>query len=155
MVPAPHTTQATSLSVPVNTITQSIPVSLPEVPISDISSNSFNFPLQNVFDRIERISNDDLDFPRPVLEVVSLDVHNDVQPIEVVRSHQTSREVLENPMVTVVTKLLLDGVEHNHMSLRKLVESPKGSNERVTHSSPLRCEDIRPVIVVQITHTSR
>ena len=53
-VPAPQTTQATS--IPVNTLTQSILVSLPIVSVSNISSNSFSFPLHNVFDRIDRIS---------------------------------------------------------------------------------------------------
>jgi len=70
--------------------------------------------------------------------------HDDVQPVEVVRSHQTSREVLENPTVTEVTESLLDGVEHNHVNQHELLESPKSSNERATHSSPLGREDIRP-----------
>ena len=98
-VPAPQTTHATSILIPVNTLTQSILVSLHVMPVSDISSNSFSFPLQNGFDCI---SYDELALPRPVLEVIYLIAHDDVQPVEVRRSHQTSREVLENPSVTDV-----------------------------------------------------
>jgi hypothetical protein len=91
MVPVPQTTQATSSQIPVNTITQSIPVSLPVVPVSDIASNSFSFPLHNVFDRIDRIPTDVLPLTSTVLEeVVSLVAHNDVQPVEVGRPYQTS-----------------------------------------------------------------
>jgi hypothetical protein len=65
-----------------------------------------------------------------------------VQPVEVGRSHQTSREVLENPKMTVVTNSPLDSVRHNHVSHRELEESPNGSIERITHSSPLGRVDI-------------
>jgi hypothetical protein len=64
-VPAPQKTHATT--IPINTFTQSIPVSLPAVPVSDISSNSFSFLLHNVFNQIDRIPIDDLDMTRPVL----------------------------------------------------------------------------------------
>jgi len=67
------------------------------VPVSDVSANSFSFPLHNVFDNI---ATDELAVSRPVLEVVSPVAYDDVQPVEVVRSHQTLREVLENPTVT-------------------------------------------------------
>lgn len=130
---APQTTQAASISV--CTLTQSIPVSLPVVTVSDISSNSFSLPLHNVFDRIERLSTDDLAITMPVLEkVVSPVVHDDLQPVEVGRSHQTSREVLENPKVS---EPLQDGVEHDHVSPRELVDSPKGARESVVRSSPV------------------
>lgn len=140
-VPASQTTQVTSVSNPVNNITQSIPFSLPTIPVSDLSSNSFSLPLHNVFDRIDRTSTDELDISRPVLEkVVSPVEHDDVQPVEAVRSHQTSREVLENPTMTAP---------------RELVESPNGFIEHVTHSSPLGREDIRPDGVEQTTQTLR
>jgi hypothetical protein len=143
-VPAPHTTHTTS--IPVNTPTQSIPVSLSAVPVSDISSNSFSFPLHNVFDRIDRIPTDELAMPRPVLEeVVSPVAHVDVQPVEVGRSHQTSREVLENPTVSDVTNSLLDSVKHNHVSQRELVESPKGARESVTRPSHVEHDDMHEV----------
>jgi len=94
--------------------------------------------------------------PRSMLEkVVSHIAHDDVQPVEVGRSHQTSREVLKNPNVTDVTNSLLDSVEHNLVNSRELVESPKGSTEHVTHSSPLGREDIRPNGLAQKTQTSR
>jgi hypothetical protein len=153
MVPVPQTTHATSSQIPVNTISQSIPVSLPVVPVSDIASNSFSFSLHNVFDRIPT---DELPLTNTVLEeVVSLVAHDDVQPVEVGRSYQTSREVLENPKMTDVTNPLLDSVDHNLVSPTELVESPKGSNERHTHSSPLGREDIRPNGVAQTNQTSR
>jgi len=123
-VPAPQTTQATSIPSNVNTLTQSIPISLPAVPVSEISSNSFSFPLHNVFDCT---STDELAMSRPVLEeVVSLVEHDDVQPVEVGRSKQTSRKGLDNPTVTDVTNSLLDSVKHNQVSPLERVESPKG-----------------------------
>jgi len=73
-------------------------------------SNTFSFPLHHVFDTI---APRELPHTMPVLELVSPVAHNGVQPVEVVRLHQTSREVLENPLVTDVTKSLLDSVEHN------------------------------------------
>ncbi|AES63849.1 hypothetical protein MTR_2g013990 [Medicago truncatula] len=145
----------TATPITVNTRTQSIPVSLPAVPISYISSNSFSFPLHNVFDRIDRISTDESDRPTPVLvKVVSHVAHDDVQPVEAGRSQQTSWEVVENPMVSVVTNSPLDGVRYNLVNSRELVESPNGSIERVTHSSPLGREDVRLDGVEQTTQTS-
>jgi len=70
-------------------------------------------------------------------------------------THQTLREVLENPTVSDVTNSLLDSVKHNHVSQREMVESPNSSIERVTHSSPLGREDLRPDEVEQTTQTSR
>jgi len=94
--------------------------------------------------------------PRRVLEEVVFPVaHDDVQPIDVGRLHQTSREVLENPTVTALTNSLLDSVKHNHVIPRELVESPKVSTERVTQLSPLGHEDIPPDGVAQTTQTSR
>ena len=148
-VPVVQTTQATS-------ITQSIPVPIPAVPVSDILSNSFSLPLHNVFDRIERLPTDDLALTMPVLEkVVSHVAHVGVQPVEVGTSQQTSREVLENPTVTAVANPLLDSVTHNHMNQRELEESPKGSIERDAHSSPPGREDVRPVRAEQLNQTLR
>ena len=111
-VPVPQTTQATSIPVNVNNSTQSI--SVPFVPVLDISSNSFSFPLHNVFHCLDRTSTDELNMPQPVLEkVVSLVAHVDVQLVEVGRPHQTSREELENPTVTVASNPPLDSVQHN------------------------------------------
>jgi len=116
-------------------------VSIPSVSVLDVSSNSFSFPLHNVFDRI---SPDVLPLPSPVLEVVS---HADVHPVEVMRSHQTSREELAIPMVIDATDSLLDGVEHNHVSPWELVESPKDAHESVPHSSPVEHDDMNEVSV--------
>jgi len=109
-----------------------------------------------VFDRIERTSIDELELSMPVLEkVVSPIAHVDVQSVEVGRSHQASREVLENPTVTIVTNPLLDSVKHNHVIHRELGESPNGSIEHAMHSSPLGCEDVRPDRAEQIHQTLR
>jgi len=115
------------------------------VSVSDISSSSFSIPLHNVFDHLDRSSTDELDLTIPMLKkVVSPVAHVDVQSVGVGKLHQIPREVLENPAVTDVTNPLLDSVEHNHGNLRELGYSPKGYNERVTHSSPLGREDLRP-----------
>nr|ABD32369.2 hypothetical protein MtrDRAFT_AC149801g27v2 [Medicago truncatula] len=104
---------------------------------------------------IDRISTDESDRPTPVLvKVVSHVAHDDVQPVEAGRSQQTSWEVVENPMVSVVTNSPLDGVRYNLVNSRELVESPNGSIERVTHSSPLGREDVRLDGVEQTTQTS-
>ena len=104
-------TQATSILIPSISQIQSIPVSLPLVPVSSISATSFSMPLHNVFDSI---SNDDFTVPRPVWEDVPLVAHDDVKSVEVGMSHQKPREELENPTVNVVTSSLLDSVELNH-----------------------------------------
>ena len=112
------------------------------MPISDTSSSSFSFPLHNVFDCI---SPDELPLPRPVLEVVSPVAHANVHPVEVMRSHQTSREELEIPTVNDATDSLLDGVEHNHVTPRELVERSKGAHESVPQSSPVEHYDMNDV----------
>jgi len=111
--------------------TQRVPI--PSLPISDVSSNSFSFPLHNVFDRI---SPDVLPLPRLVLEVISLVEHTDVHPVEVMSSHQTSREELEIPTVNDATDSLPDDVEHNHVSQRELVEILRVLM-RVSHTHPM------------------
>jgi len=63
------------------------------------------------------------------------------------RLHQTSREGLEIPKVDDVTATLPDDVEHNHSSLRELVQSPKGSHENVSHSSLVEHDDMHEVFV--------
>jgi hypothetical protein len=150
------TVPVSSVPTPVSSTTQSIPVPLPAVPVSDFSSNSFSLPLYNVFDRIERASTDELASDMPVLEKVVFPVaHVDVHSVEVEQSHQTSREELENPTVTVVTNPLLDSVKNNHVNLRELEESPIDSIERASHSSPLGREDVRPDGVEQMHQTLR
>jgi len=57
--------------------------------------------------------------------------------------------------ITNVTVSLLDGVEHNHVSPRELMESPKGIHEHVAYSSPLGREDIRPDEVAKSNQTSQ
>jgi len=104
-------------------------------------TNNFSIPLHNVFDLI---APRELPTTMPMLELVSPVAHDDVQNVEVTTLTQTSREVLENSSVTENTDLLLDSVEHNHMTLQELGESPKVSNVHGTHSSPLGREDIRP-----------
>jgi len=77
-----------------------------------MSSNSFSFPFHNGFDCI---STDELPQTKPVLEVVSPVAHIDVHS-EVERSHRTSREGLEIPMVDDVTATHvshLSPVEHD------------------------------------------
>jgi hypothetical protein len=59
--------------------------------------------------------------------------------------HQTSREDLENPTVDDVTVTLSNDVEHNHSIPWELVESPKGSHERVLHSSPFKHIEVHKV----------
>jgi len=147
--PDPQTIQP----IPDNPVNHSFPVSLPTGPILTLTSNSFSFPLQNAFDSIT--PDDDLHLTRPVLDVVSPEAHDDVQSVEVRQSPQTSREVLENPVLTDATNSLLDGVEHNQVSHRELGMSPNGFTVRGTQASPLRREDIRPMGEVQITQTSR
>lgn len=150
-VTAAPTIQATSVS----NFMQSISVSLSAVPISD-SLNSFSIPLHNVFDCIDRPMSEEITLVTPVLEkIVSPIVHDDVQPVEVGESDQTSREELERPTLTNVTTSLLDSAEHNHGNPREPGESPKGPTASVSHLSPLGREDIRPVGEAQLTRASR
>ena len=82
-----------------------------------------------------------------MLEVVSPVAHVDVHSEEVKRLHQTSQEGLEIPTVEDVTTTLFDDVEHNHSSPRELEESPNGSHEHVSHSSPVKHDDVHEVSV--------
>ncbi|AES70252.2 DUF4283 domain protein [Medicago truncatula] len=100
-------------------------VATSQTDVSTLSSNSFRFPLHNVFDII---SPDELPRVTPVLKVVSPVVHDDVHSEREERLHQTSQGELENPTVNDVTVTLSDDVEHNHSNPRELVESPKGSH---------------------------
>lgn len=143
---APTSSISTSLALPTLFPTPKSTISSQLGPIVSSTlqfdrSNNFSIPLHNVFDIIPPR---ELPLNMPVLELVSPVAHDDVKPVEVRKLHRTSREVLDNPLVTVATKSLLDSVKHNHMSPRELVESPKVSNERETHSSPLGRENIRP-----------
>jgi len=122
--------------------TQMVPIPSVSVPASNVSSNSFSFPLHNVFDRF---SPDELPLPRPVLEIVSPVAHTDVHPVEVMRSHQTLWEELVIPTVNDATYSLLDDVEHDHVSPRELVESPKGAYESVPHASPVEHDGMNEV----------
>jgi hypothetical protein len=152
VVPVPQIPQASL--VPVSIASESIPV--PAVPLKDLSTSSFSLPLHNVFDRIDRIETEELDVTRPVLEeVVSPDEHVDVQPVDAGKYQQTSREVLENPKVSAVTNTHLDDVGHNHASHREVLVDSDVSIERITHSSPLGREGVRPDGVEQTTQTSR
>ncbi|RHN79268.1 hypothetical protein MtrunA17_Chr1g0175461 [Medicago truncatula] len=116
-------------------VTSTVATSQTNVPMSmpSLSSNSFSFPLHNVFDRI---SHEELPRVMPVLEAVSSIAHDDVHPETAERLHQTSLEELENPTLDDVTVTLSDDVENNRSSPRDMVESPKGSHECVPHSSP-------------------
>jgi len=86
----------------------------------------------------------------PVLEVVSPVVHDDVHSEKAERLHQTSWEELEIPTVVDVTVMLSDDVEHNHSRPRELVESPRGSHERVPHSSPIEHNEVHEVSVESV-----
>jgi len=112
-----------------------------------LSSNSFSFPLHNVFDII---SPEKLPCVTPVLEVVSPVAHDDVHSEKAERLHQTLREELENFAVDDVTVTLSDDVEHNHSIPRELVESPKGSHEHVSHSSPVEHIEVHEVSVESV-----
>jgi hypothetical protein len=52
---------------------------------------------------------------------------------------------LEHPTVDDVSEPLQDGLEHDHVSPRKLVESPKGAREIVTRPSNDEHNDMREV----------
>ena len=68
-------TAATSQIVLVSIITSTLATSQTDVSMSSLSSNSFSFPLHNVFDII---SHEELPRVTPVLEVVFPVVHDDV-----------------------------------------------------------------------------
>lgn len=133
---------------PISIVTSTVATSQTDVPVSmpSLSSNSFGFPLHNVFDII---SPEELPRVIPVLEVVSPIAQVDVHP-GAERLHQTSREELENPTLDVVTVTLSDDVENNRSSPRKLVESPKGYHERVPHSSPDEHNEVHEVSVESV-----
>ncbi|AES77634.1 DUF4283 domain protein [Medicago truncatula] len=97
-----------------------------------LSSNTFSFPLHNVFDKI---SPGEFPHTMQVLEVVSPAAHVDVHSESAEQLHLTSREVLENPTMDDVSGLLSDEVDHNRSSPKELEESPKGSIESAPHSS--------------------
>jgi hypothetical protein len=137
-------TTATNQIVLVPIVTSTVATSQTDVSIPSLSSNSFSFPLHNVFDRI---SPEELPHVSLVLEVVSHVAHDDVHSVRGERLHQTSREDLENPTEDDVTVSLSDDLEHNHSISRELVESPKGSHERVSHSSPVNNIEVHEVSV--------
>jgi len=95
--------------VPINIISSAMVTSQKVVLVSipSMPSNSFSFPLHNVFDCI---STDELTQTMPVLEVVSPVAHIDVHSEEVERLHRTSREGLVIPTVDDVTATLSDDV---------------------------------------------
>lgn len=143
----PVVSAATTSSAP---LSLALPVSIPQTaPVDSITvatsqfdrSNNFSIPLHNVFDVITPT---EMPLHMSVIEPVSHEAHDDVQPVEVRTLIQKPREELENPLVTADTESLLDSVKHTHMNPRELVESPKESNVRVTHSSPPGREDLRP-----------
>ena len=127
---------STSMLESVSLATSAVATSQTDVPVSvpSLLSNSFSFPLHNVFDRI---SPEELPHCMHVLEFVSPIAHVDVHSERVEQLYLTSREVLANPLVDDVSVTLSDDVEHNRSRPRELVESPKGSYERVPHSSPV------------------
>ena len=147
-IPITNTTSTSLAAIPLviptsisqfETVTSQTGVS---VSVSPLSSNSFSFPLQNVFDRI---SAEKLPDTVPVLELVSPVEHVGVHSERVVQSHLTSWEVLENPTMDDVTVTLSDDVEHNRQSPQELEESPKGSCERVPHSSTDEHNEVQEV----------
>jgi len=129
-------------SVPI--ATSAVATSQTDVPVSvpPLLSNTFSFPLHNVFDRI---SPEELPHIMPVLELVSPDAHVDVPSERAEQLHLTLREVLENHVLDEVT--LSDDVEHNRSCSRELVESPKGYYERVSHSSQVEHIEVHEVSV--------
>ena len=82
-----------------------------------------------------------------MLEVVSPVTHVDVHSEEVERLNRTLQEGMDIPTVDDVNAMLSNDVEHNHSSPRELVESPKGSHEHVSHSSPVEHDDVHEVFV--------
>jgi len=131
----------------VSTVTSTVATSQTDVTMPSLSSNSFSFPLHNVFDRI---SPEELPRATVVLKVVSPIAHDDVHSEREERLHQTSREELENPTVDDVTVTLSDDVDHNHSIPQELVESPKGSHERASHSSPIEHFEVHEVSVESV-----
>jgi hypothetical protein len=49
-----------------------------------------------------------------------------------------------------VVVMLFDDVEHNHLIPRELVETPKGSHEHVSHSSPVEHIEVHEVFVESV-----
>jgi len=141
------TLNANSQLGPISIVTSTIATSSTDVSIPSLSSNSFIFPLHNVFDMI---SPKDLPRVTPVLEVVSPIAHVDVHSERAEQLYQTLQEELENPMVDDVTVTLSDDVEHNHSIPRELVESHKGSHERVSHLSHVKHIEVHEVSVESV-----
>jgi len=131
-------------SVPI--ATSAVATSQTDVPVSvpPLLSNTFSFPLHNVFDRI---SPQELPHTMLVLELVSPDAHIDVPSERAEQLHLTSQEVLENHVLNEVTVTHSDDVEHNRSCPRELVESPKGYYERVSHSSQVEHIEVHEVSV--------
>jgi len=77
-------------------------------------------------------------------------VHVDVHSERAEQLYQTLQEELENPMVDDVTVTLSDDVEHNHSIPRELVESHKGSHERVSHLSHVKHIEVHEVSVESV-----
>jgi hypothetical protein len=113
-------------------------------PSPSLSSNSFSFPLHNVFDHIYL---GELCHSSLVLEVASPIAKNDVHIEEMERLHQTSWEVVENTTVYDATATLSDDVEHDHSKLWELVKSPKISYANVTRSSLVEYDDMHEISV--------
>ena len=109
-------------------------------PIQTLPSNSFSFALHNFIDHIPQRELFRLD--SPVLDVVSLVVHDDVHSEKVEQLHLISREVVQNPKVSDVTTALSDVVEQEHPQSRELVESPKVSYATATNSSSVTHDDV-------------
>jgi len=143
-IPAPSPAlNANSQLGSVSIVTSTVATSQADVSMPSLSSNSFIFPLHNVFDII---SPEELPRGTPVSPVAHDDMHSE----RAERLHQTSREELENPTVDDVTVTRSDDVEHNHSIPQELVESPKGSHERVSHSSPVEHIEVHEVYVESV-----
>jgi len=115
--------------------------------VPHLSSNSFSFPLHNVF---HKISPEEFPCSMPVIDIVSSVTHVDVHSKKAEKFPLTSREVLENPTMDDVTVTLSDDVEHNHSSPRELVQSPKGSHVSVSHSSPVEHNKVHDVSIESV-----
>jgi len=133
---------------PVDTFTSVVATSqmMVLVPKTSLSATFFSFPL-HVFDSI---SSEKLPEATPVIEFVSPYVHYDVHSKKVEQLHPTSREEVQIPTVDDVTATLSDDVEHNHLTPRELMESPKGSHEHVPHLSIVEHDDVHEVSVESI-----
>lgn len=109
--------------------------------IPTLSSNSFNFALDNVTDHV---SQGELPRPSsPVLEFVSPVAHDDMHYVEEEQLQMELREVVENPNVYDATTALSDVAKQEQSRQRELVESPKVFDATATLTYHVAHDDVQ------------